>query len=48
LSLSREAAISETENPRPPKNRAVRPDYFIQADVDYGELPPPGRVLNRG
>ncbi|MDM8350303.1 hypothetical protein P8H27_15590 [Pseudomonas sp. sp1636] len=47
LSLSREAATQKDENPRPRKNRAFRPDYFIQADSEYGELPSPGRALNR-
>jgi hypothetical protein len=48
LSITREATTPEADNPRPQKNRPVRPDYFIQADADYGELPTPGRVLNRG
>lgn len=48
LSISREAATSEADNPQPKNSRSVRPDYFIQADADYGDLPTPGRVLNRG
>lgn len=47
LSIGREAATQQAENPQPRKSRAARADYFIQADSEYGELPTPGRALNR-
>jgi hypothetical protein len=47
LSISREAAPQQAENPPPRKSRAARADYFIQADSEYSELPTPGRALNR-
>lgn len=47
LSISREAVPQQAGNPPPRKSRAARADYFIQADSEYGELPTPGRALNR-
>ncbi|WP_044872465.1 hypothetical protein [Pseudomonas sp. LFM046] len=47
LAISREAASDEAESQQPRKRKAVRPDYFIQAETDYGELLTPGRALNR-
>lgn len=48
LSISRDAATSPAEKPTSKKQRALRPDYFLQPNVDYGELPTPGKALNRG
>lgn len=48
LSISREAATLPEEAPSPKKRRPVPPDYFLQPNADYGELPSPGQALNRG
>lgn len=48
LSISREAATSPEERLIPKKRRPSRPDYLIQPNADYGELPTPGQALNRG
>lgn len=47
FSICREAVAGAEENTPPRKRRPVRQDYFIQADSEYGELPTPGRALNR-
>lgn len=48
LSISRDAATSPTKKTTSKKQRVLRPDYFLQPDVEYGELPTPGKALNRG
>ncbi|MCY1360910.1 hypothetical protein D9M69_475590 [compost metagenome] len=47
LSISREAATREPEHREPRKSRPATPDYFIQPESQYGELPTSGRALNR-